>query len=143
MQFFLCAFCGKKKETTKNAQSSQSNPFLTSPCRFATSLSFRKERDVLAKAKQGEVSFCALCGKRRNHQECAKFAKPICENLFKLKATRRWCSCLVLNHIFIFCICFFDLRGFNLINADYEAINFRFLNLENACYANWRIHIWS
>jgi uncharacterized protein with PIN domain len=29
--------------------------YLTSPCRCATSLSFRKERDVLATPKQGEV----------------------------------------------------------------------------------------
>jgi len=33
-------------------------PFVkTSPCRCATSLSFRKERDVLAMPKQGEVNF--------------------------------------------------------------------------------------
>jgi hypothetical protein len=33
---------------------------VTSPCRSATSLSFRKEREVLAKPKQGEVKDKAL-----------------------------------------------------------------------------------
>jgi hypothetical protein len=33
---------------------------VTSPCRSATSLSLRKERDVLAKPKQGEVVGKAL-----------------------------------------------------------------------------------
>jgi|YNPBryulayer2012_1023412.scaffolds.fasta_scaffold02951_4 hypothetical protein len=39
--------------TLKIVQKKQEN--VTSPCRGATSLSLRKERDVLAKPKQGEV----------------------------------------------------------------------------------------
>ena len=39
----------------KTVQKSKRKANITSPCRGATSLSFRKERDVLAKPKQGEV----------------------------------------------------------------------------------------
>ena len=42
--------------TLKTVQKKAKGETVTSPCRCATSLSFRKERDVLATPKQGEVN---------------------------------------------------------------------------------------
>jgi len=50
----LCVLCGKKHEEHEGIHEvRKGNLCLTSPCRCATSLSFCKERDVLAKAKTG------------------------------------------------------------------------------------------
>jgi len=82
----LCALCGKAKRNHKERKGRlkvhKVNPcktcsirvfrvrfreflaYLTSPCRCATSLSFHKERDVLATPKQGEVKFVLYVEKK-------------------------------------------------------------------------------
>jgi hypothetical protein len=79
----ICVFRVRLKKGTQmrriqriNTETTFNFVCLTSPCRCATSLSFHKERDVLATPKQGEVSsLCALCLKSKKPRRARRQAQ--------------------------------------------------------------------